>query len=100
VSVNIDGLYFIFVVRMWPNSLSHFLRMFSKRYEIVIYSILPLEIMRKLLLLIPESSTYISHLLCSGELLVNMFDAPVICKDLDLLAANRKYKFDGIQLMR
>ena len=48
--------------------------------------------------MIPESSTYITQYLCSGELLENMFDAPVICKDLDLLAANRKYKFDGNNL--
>ena len=85
---------------MWPDCLSCYLKKFSKRYEIVIYTILPLEIMKKILMMIPESDTYISQYLCSGELIENMFDAPVICKDLDLLAANRKYKFDGNQLQR
>jgi hypothetical protein len=80
---------------MWADYLSSYLRKLSKWYEIVIYTILPREIMSKILMLIPEASTYVTKYLCSGELLDNLFDAPVVCKDLDLLAANRKYKFEG-----
>ena len=100
MSVNIEGRYYILVVRMWPHSLSYFLRKFSKRYEIVVFTILPYEFMMKILQLIPESSAFISQSLCSGELLDNMIDGPVICKDLDLLAGNRKYRFDGKKLLR
>jgi hypothetical protein len=98
VSVEIGGRLYITIVRIWTNSLSSYLRKFSKRYEVVIYTILPREIMSKILMMIPEASTYITKYLCSGELLDNMFDAPVVCKDLDLLAANRKYKLDGNKL--
>jgi hypothetical protein len=85
---------------MWTDCLSFYLKKLSKRLEIVIYTILPREIMSKILQVIPFSSTYISQYLCSGELVEGMFNTPVIYKDLDFLAANRKYKFDGKKLQR
>jgi hypothetical protein len=50
--------------------------------------------------MIPGSSTYVTQFLCSEELYEGNFDTPMIYKDLNLLAANRKYRFDGKKLLR
>jgi hypothetical protein len=79
-------------MKMWPDTLSHHLRNLAKYYELVIFTVLPIELMKKIMLLVPDLDSLIAHCLCANELSYNILDGPFIGKDLDLLAAQRKYK--------
>jgi TFIIF-interacting CTD phosphatase-like protein len=87
ISAEIDGKVYLIVMRMWPKSLAHHLKNLSRLYELVIFTILPAEIMKKILTLIPDSDSCIAHCLCKDDLIDNIFKAPMVCKDLSLLAA-------------
>jgi hypothetical protein len=82
---------FIALIRFWPKEMIKQLKKLAKNYEIIIYTILPSEVMEKVYKLDPEFEDIISHTLCF-EHLVYYNGYPH--KDLALLAENRTQNLD------
>ena len=67
------------------------LKKLAKYYELVVYTILPRDILEQIFGMVPGIRDIISHSLCYDEL---MFDGTTAWKDLSYLAMNRKINTD------
>lgn len=81
-----DGTKFIVMIQIQIQGLLKQLRKLSKYYELVIYTILPSQIMDEIYSLDDSFQDLISHTLCLDHL---VHYNELVCKDLGLLVENR-----------
>ena len=79
-------------MKIWTQGLIKQLKKLAKNYEIIIYTILPTDVMDKIYKLDPEFADIISHTLCFEQL---VFQDGYPCKDLALLAENRTQNLEA-----
>ena len=61
-------------------------------FELVVYTILPSNIMNQIYEMIPGVTDIISHTLCYEDMYFDIFENGFTCKDISLLAQNRENK--------
>ena len=83
----IDNQLYIALIQIWPMGLIKHLKKLAKYYELVVYTILPGDILEQIFDMVPGIRDVISHSLCYNELI---FDGTTAWKDLSYLAMNRK----------
>jgi hypothetical protein len=86
IEYNLGDASYIALIKIWPKELLKQLKKLAKNYEIIIYTVLPMDVMKKVFLLDPEFADIISHTLCFEHL---VYQDGYPCKDLALLAENR-----------
>mmetsp|Transcript_24419 Transcript_24419/g.37852 ORF Transcript_24419/g.37852 Transcript_24419/m.37852 type:complete len:144 (+) Transcript_24419:3998-4429(+) len=82
----IDSQPYIAVIKIFPKTLLAHLKKLSRFYEIIIYSILPMEILKQIYALHPDLKDVINHTLSYENLI---YDNNYACKDLGFLYENR-----------
>ena len=84
----IQNKFFLFTYRACFLEMAIWLELLAREYELVIYSILPLELIKKILENVENSSEYISHILSFEDL---TFVDGYAVKDLILLKEGRLF---------
>lgn len=76
------------MIRFWPSTLLNHIQKLAQYYEIIIYTILPQEVVNEIYKLVPGIENYISHTL-TYENLTFCDDNNLVYKDISFLADNR-----------
>ena len=79
------------VMRIWSDSLNRMICKLAKYYELIIYTILPKEVMNQVYEFYPAIKKIISHTLCGEDIEYNEKEfSRLAVKDLNHFAENRK----------
>ena len=95
IKCKINGVYYVALIKWWPQKLAIYLSKLFKYYELVIFTILPDEIVKRLFELCPELGNLVSHSLSYSHLVTS--DEGYVYKDLAFLSENRQEQ-DGQEL--
>jgi len=82
----IENQTYIAMIQIWPKQLEQQLKKLSRFYEIIVYSILPRDILFQIYNLYSELKDVISHTLGYEHLI---YQDNYVCKDLGYLHENR-----------
>lgn len=85
----INGQVCIVLIKFWPMGLLAQLKKLTKYYELVVYTILPRDVVNQFYKLVPGIEDFISHSLCYEDLVFSESEG-LTYKDLALLAHNRQ----------
>ena len=82
----IDGKNYMAFIKVWPTGLIIKLQKLRLHYEIVLYTILPRQILNEIFEQFPGIKSLIDHSLCQSDL---VFTEDIVYKDLALLDHGR-----------
>lgn len=89
LNFTIDNSICVAFIKIWAIELLNQVKLLTKNYEIILFTMLPREILNLIInKIVPELENFVSFSLCYEELIFPE-DRPLVYKDMSLLSDNR-----------